>query len=228
MSQEEMNLTDRRLKTPRAAAIAGILFAVLLSISLTLIRLSIPGSPGDQGVWLERQAGRVSLALSLIPFAGIAFLWFIGVIRDLLGDFEDRFFSTVFFGSGLLFLAMTFGASALAGGILVTYNLDSALLPQSAAYALSRAVMSQISNGYGIRMAGVFMLSLGTIWFRTQIMPRPIVIMTYFVALVLLLSISLNLWMTLIFPGWVFVISIIILVRNYRRRTTLEPTGQVD
>jgi hypothetical protein len=27
----------------------------------------------------------VSLALGLLPFAGIAFLWFIGVVRDRLG-----------------------------------------------------------------------------------------------------------------------------------------------
>ena len=227
MSQERMDLTARRLKTPRAAALAGIIFAVLLGISLTLIRLAIPSLQADQGSWLENQASRVSLALSLIPFAGIAFLWFMGVIRDLLGDFEDRFFSTVFFGSGLLFLAMTFGASAIAGGILVSYSLDPGLLSQSVAYKLSRAVMYQISNGYGIRMAGVFMISLGTIWFRTQIMPRPLVFLTYGVALVLLLSISLSLWMTLIFPGWVLVVSIYILIRNYRKEATLEPDGAV-
>lgn len=33
--------------------------------------------------------------------AGIAFLWFIGVIRDRSGAHEDRFFATVFLGSGL-------------------------------------------------------------------------------------------------------------------------------
>jgi hypothetical protein len=48
--------------------------------------------------------------------AGIAFLWFIGVIRDHLGDREDRFFATVFLGSGLLFVAMLF----ICGGIIAT------------------------------------------------------------------------------------------------------------
>ena len=64
-------------------------------------------------------------------------------------------------------------------------------------------------------MAGVFMLSLGTIWVRTQLMPRPLILLTYGVALVMLLSISLSLWMTLIFPGWVFAVSVYILIRNY-------------
>lgn len=228
ISKEIIDLANRRLKTPRAAAIAGILFAVLFSVSLALIRLSIPSRLGDQGAWLENQAGRVSVALNLIPFAGIAFLWFIGVIRDLLGEYEDRFFSTVFFGSGLLFMAMTFGAAAIAGGIIVSYAIDPGVVSQSAAYTLSRAVMYQISNIYGIRMAGVFMISLGTIWLRTQLMPRPFVFLTYGVALVLLLSISLNLWITLVFPGWVFVISIYILIQNYRNKTVIEPDRQIN
>ena len=225
MTQERLDLTDRRLKTPRAAAIAGILFAVLHTTSMVLIRLSIPSHLNDQGAWLGNQAARVALALRLFPFAGIAFLWFLGVVRDRLGEFEDRFFSTVFFGSGLLFLAMNFLAAAVAGGILITYAVDPALLEQGTGFIYSRAVMNQASNVYGIRMAGVFMMSLGTIWVRTRIMPRPLVFLTYGLALVLLLGISLSLWMTLIFPGWVFVISVHILILNYRRRTADEGDG---
>ena len=225
MSQEILDLTDRRLKTPRAAAIAGILFAVLLSISMILIRFSIPSYLNDRGAWLENQAGSVALALRLFPFAGIAFLWFLGVVRDRLGEFEDRFFSTVFFGSGLLFLAMNFIAASLAGGILITYAVDPTSLLQGTGFIYSRAVMYQASNVYGIRMAGVFMMSLGTIWVRTQIMPRPMVFLTYGLALVLLLGISLSLWMTLIFPGWVFVVSVYILILNYRRKKTHEGDG---
>ena len=209
MTQERLDLTDRRLKTPRAAAIAGILFAVLHTTSMVLIRLSIPSHLNDQGAWLGNQAARVALALRLFPFAGIAFLWFLGVVRDRLGEFEDRFFST----------------AAVAGGILITYAVDPALLEQGTGFIYSRAVMNQASNVYGIRMAGVFMMSLGTIWVRTRIMPRPLVFLTYGLALVLLLGISLSLWMTLIFPGWVFVISVYILILNYRRKTAHEADG---
>ncbi len=109
------------VRTPRAAAIAGIIFSVLLSISLLIIRLSVMASSRDLSSWLADSFHRniVALALNLIPFAGIAFLWFIGVVRDHLGDREDRFFSTVFLGSGLLFIAMLF-ASAAVGGVLAT------------------------------------------------------------------------------------------------------------
>jgi len=52
-----------------------------------------------------------------VPFAGIAFLSFIGILRDRLGQLEDRFFTTVFLGSGLLFAAMRFASGAVTGGI---------------------------------------------------------------------------------------------------------------
>jgi|SRR5262245_50425296 len=96
MSGGQITLTNQRLKTPRAAALAGILFTVLFSSSVVLIRLSIPANPEDGGVWLKDTAGTVSLALSLLPFAGIAFLWFMGVVRDRMGHLEDQFFQLCF------------------------------------------------------------------------------------------------------------------------------------
>ena len=104
-------LTRANLKTPKAAAIAGILFSVLLLAVFWLLRTSFPADPQEPGSWLRSSLGSVALALNLMPFAGIAFLWFLGVLRDRLGQQEDRFFATVFFGSGLLFLAMLFTAA---------------------------------------------------------------------------------------------------------------------
>jgi hypothetical protein len=216
MPDGHLNLTHQKLKTPRAAALAGILFTVLFTSSVVLIRLSIPADPTDAGTWLKERAGTVSLALSLLPFAGIAFLWFIGVVRDRLGHLEDQLFSTVFFGSGLLFLAMTFVSAALAGGVLATYALESNKLVDSGMYTLIRTVMYRITSVYAIRMAGVFMISLATIWVRTRLMPRWLAFLTYALALGLLLSISSSPWVTLIFPAWVFVVSAYILLTNLR------------
>jgi hypothetical protein len=117
-----------RMKTPRAAAFAGIIFSVLLIISLVLVRISIPGNPQDLGEWLSGSLRILGLALNLIPFAGFAFLWFIGVVRDRLGSHEDRFFSTVFLGSGLLFLAMLFTSAAVEGGISTSFQATPRLL----------------------------------------------------------------------------------------------------
>ena len=216
MPDGKLNVTHQKLKTPYAAALAGLLFTVLFTSSYVLIRLSIPANPADAGAWLADRAGTVSLALGLLPFAGIAFLWFIGVVRDRLGPLEDQFFATVFFGSGLLFLALAFVSAALAGGILATYALEQRRFIDSGMYTLTRAVLYRITNVYAIKMAGVFMISLATIWVRTRLMPRWLALLTYVLALGLLLSITSSLWVTLIFPGWVGVVSGYILVTNLR------------
>jgi len=217
MIETEVKKVRGKLKTPRAAAVAGILFAVLFGGSLVLIRSSIPASQADNA-WLETNSKTVLLALNMVPYAGIAFLWFIGVIRDRFGDLEDRLFATVFLGSGLLFLALTFVGAALAGGLLNFYSSNATPLVKNDLIIYSRQVMYQILNVYAIRMEGVFMLSLGTIWWRTGLMHRGLVILTYASALMLLLTVNnLSLWVTLVFPGWVLVISIIVLIQNMRK-----------
>ena len=223
MGQDDILPGRQRLKTPRAAAVAGILFAVLLGASLFLIRAAIPADPVDSGEWMVERSQMVVLALSLIPIAGITFLWFIGVVRDHLGPWEDRLFSTVFLGSGLLFLAMVFVAAALAGGILTSYAVISSQLIESGLYTFGRTVMYQITNIYAMRMAGVFMMSLGTIWIRARTMPRALALLTYALALTLLFIVNYSLWLELIFPAWVLIISVYILLINLRRPDKASP-----
>ena len=76
------------LRTPRAAAVAGIIFSVLLITALVLLRISVPAHPAVAGAWLtdSRRRAAVVIALNLVPFAGIAFLWFVGVLRDRIGE----------------------------------------------------------------------------------------------------------------------------------------------
>jgi hypothetical protein len=111
--------TGAQLRTPKAAAIAGIVFAILLIAIFVLLRSAVPGSPTEAGDWLAEDWRRAAVALNLIPFAGVAFLWFIGVLRDRLGAKEDRFFATVFFGSSLLFLGLIFTAASLVGALIL-------------------------------------------------------------------------------------------------------------
>jgi hypothetical protein len=119
------------LKTPRAGAIASILFALLYGASLVLIHLSVPPDLAAESGWLETNGGQVALALNIAPFAGIAFLWFIGVVRDRVGNLEDRFFGSVFFGSGLLFLALSFASAAVAGGLVSAYTSQGQTIIES-------------------------------------------------------------------------------------------------
>jgi hypothetical protein len=214
---QDTTTTKTRLTSPRAAAIAGILFSVLLLTSLVLVRLSVPADPQDAGVWLTANGKNVTLALNLVPLAGIAFLWFIGVVRDRLGDREDRLFATVFLGSGLLFLAMLFASAAVAGGVISLFGTAPSLLIASGLYSFGRVVTYEIMNVYAMKMAGVFMISTCSLSLRTGIFPRWMAFLGLALALFLLLSVGFFYWAPLVFPLWVLLISVYILVVNLRR-----------
>lgn len=215
-----------QLTTPRAAAVAGILFALLFAASLVFLRISIPEDLTGGTEWLAQASGRLPIALALMPFAGVSFLWFIGVIRDRLGELEDRFVTTVFFGSSLLFIGMVFVAMAIAGALVASASLTPSEAVHKDVVLFGRALMFQISNVYALRMAAVLMMSLGTMWFRMHAMPRWLVIVTYVVAGVLLLVVSLSLWVTLLFPAWVLLVSVYVLSLGNRRQAPKDMRGE--
>jgi hypothetical protein len=210
-------LTAKRLRTPRAAAIAGILFSGLLIAALLLFLSAVPKDALDEGAWLSAGLERVALAISLMPFAGIAFLWFIGVVRDHLADAEDRLFATVFLGSGLLFIAMMFVATALFGAILIVHVARPGSLAGSTAFALARAFAFAIVNVYALKMAAVFMLITSTLAVRTAFVARWMAAPGFLMALFLLFASQWFDWSFIVFPLWAMLISIYILIANFRR-----------
>ncbi len=222
-------ITGTTLRTPRAAAVAGIVFALLLGLALVLITISSPSDPATVGAWLTYSArrGTVAIALNLVPFAGIAFLWFIGVVRDRVGQMEDRFFGSVFLGSGLLFVAMLFAAAAVAGGLIADEALRSGAAPGPAVLVLGRQITGSLVHVYAMRMAGVFTMSTATILLRTRVGPRWIGILGIAVAAVLLVSVGLTPWVDLLVPAWILLVSIDILRTGLRRSASAAraPSG---
>jgi hypothetical protein len=202
-------LTARRWRSRRSAAIAGIIFAVLLITALTMIRIALSE---DSLQALQTDAQRrslIRLSLQLVPFAGIAFLWFIGVIREQLGNVEDRLFSTVFLGSGLLFLAMLFiGAVTSTGLLAILAGSD----PNTDLFAYGRSNTQTLISVYAMRMAAVFTISVSTLGLRTAGLPRWVSFLGYLVALILLLAAGEHRWFQLLFPAWVLLVSVVILV----------------
>ncbi|WP_431972125.1 hypothetical protein [Nocardia sp. bgisy134] len=199
------------LRTPRSAAVAGIAFAALFATVIVLVGTALPPTPSTASPRVVDD-GRIGAAFFLAPFASIAFLWFIGVVRDRLGRFEDRFFSTVLLGSGILFLAFTSVSTAIAGGLLAVSQRSD--LDVNGILFFGREVVLGINHVYAVRMAAVFMITLATIFLRTRIMPRWLPLLTYPLALLLLIVFSLNLWVALVFPSWVLVVSVTILIGN--------------
>jgi hypothetical protein len=214
MNADQARLTHAQLRTPRAAAVAGILFSVLLFVAFGLVRLAIPGDPFEPGAWLETGLTYVTVAMNLVPFAGIAFLWFVGVLRDRLGTREDQFFATVFLGSGLLLLAMLFAAAAVLGAITTAFQAAPEALEHSATFHFARGLAYGMINIYLVKTASVFMITTSTIALYTHLIPRWLAIGGYAVAIALLVGSYYLDWSLMVFPLWVLMVSLSILAEK--------------
>jgi hypothetical protein len=200
--------------------VSGLVFAALFSTSLVLVRLAMPADPGEAGAWLSDDAARnsVRIALNLGPFAGIAFLWYMAVLRDRIGLQEDRFFATVFLGSGLLFVAMLFVQVVVARGIYDTFTAVATVPKDIELYRFARGMAYGLMNTFGIKMAAVFMFVTSTIGIRTRVLARWVSLVGFASGLVLLLAITDLPWIALIFPAWVIVVSLYILIAGRKNR----------
>ena len=159
---------------------------------------------------------RLLVALHLVPFAGIAFLWFVGVVRDRIGDAEDRFIATVFLGSGLLLLAMLFVSTAVAGALIVSEGSSGAPSQDAEVWAVGTHLSVSVLTVYAMRMAGVFMISTATVSLRTSVMPRWLAGLGYLLAACLLVGVGFLPWAELLFPAWVLVVSIYLILAVHR------------
>ena len=209
MSSSAPVLTAGFWRTRRAAAVAGILFGVLLLTAQVMTRLALSDGGFES---LRSDEGRrtlIRVSLHLVPFAGIAFLWFIGVIREQLGAIEDRLFATVFLGSGLLFLAMLFTGAVTAASILQMLDTPNA---NPDVWAYGRDTSEGLVSVYAMRMAAVFTLSVSTAGLRAAALPRWVSYAGYVIALALLVGSADQKWLQLLFPVWVLVVSAVILL----------------
>jgi hypothetical protein len=214
MNQVPAVMTVRAIRTPRAAAVAGIAFSILFATSVVLTEWAIPPGSEEAGTWVHDEAKRdaVSLSLQLLPFAGIAFLWFVGVLRDRVGEHEDRFFATVFLGSGLLFVATFFVAGAVSAGLISTAAGARPAERLGFVWPFGRETATTLATVYGLRMAAVFTISATTIASRLRLVPRWLALLGYATAVSLLFGAGVVPLLALIFPAWVFVLSVHILV----------------
>jgi hypothetical protein len=206
---------ERELRTPRAAGVAGLVFSALFVLSMLLLYRHPPaGATAQQvAIWYGQKAARnyAIVGLYLVPFSGIAFLWFIAAIRSRIGDYEDRFFATVFLGSGILFVAMLFGAAAVAGASLAAVKFQQAPPPGPDIVVFSRGLAYTLLFVYAIRAAAVFMVVVSTIGYRTRTLHRGLALAGYVIALLLLFSVSYFRGIVFIFPLWVASVSVVIL-----------------
>ena len=177
--------------------------------------------PQSETVWRQADRYRVPRIafINKMDRTGADFDAAVQSMRDRLGAKEDRFFATVFLGSGLLFLAVLFVAATIVGALLlVALSTELNGTGTAPTFHFARAVAYILVNAYAIKMAGVFMISTSTVVIYTGIAPRWVAVIGYaLAALVLLGSFYIN-WSIMVLPVWVLLISARILIDNLRRK----------
>lgn len=205
---------QRNVRSIESAAIAGVVYAVLTVIGLYLLRppADLTRSIGSVTTWVEDAGTRARLlvGLNLVSIASVAFLWFVAVIRRRIGEREDRFFSTVFLGSAILYVA-TFivGTVALAAPALAFSVIDNAVVDE-ASVTLAVGTASGLILVVATRLQAVFIVTTSTLVRQAKVLPNWLAYLGYAVAAALFVFPLVTDPIGLAFPAWVLVVSVTI------------------
>ena len=201
-----------------AAAFAGVACAMQLALTAFLIsrQPGIGASDAEIASWFANPSNRetVLVGLNLAPIGAVSFLWFIAVIRKRIGDREDRFFATAFLGSGVVFaiLAVTSAVAAAAPTLVVQYG--GAASPDRQTVALAHGLWFGLYVVSGSRFAAVFMFATSTVGSRFGAFPRWLTMFGYVVAVVLFVAGGFSSSLDFLFPAWLLVVSVALLMRR--------------
>jgi hypothetical protein len=211
-------LTDAR----RKAGWSGVVFAVLLVAYLVLIH-RLPGLGSSDAAYrefyLNGGGATVSVVgLYLVPFAGIACLWHMIATRTLLQVRRPRSWAEIphwlQLAACVVFVCMLFAGSAAAGAVSLLTRYSAAPLPgPDVARGLS-AVGYALVFVFGVRAAGMYMITTTGLAKTAGVFPGPVVVISYLAAVGLLVSVTFHPAILLVFPAWVLMVSIVLLVHR--------------
>ncbi len=206
------------LRSIEAAAVAGLVFAVTSTISLILLNVppDLSGPNSEITAWYSDAANRASLTtgLSLSIVSAVSFLWFVAVIRRRVGDREDRFFATVFLGSGVLLTGVMLTGTAALASLAVTIDLADGRVPDASTLAVMSGFGNTLLLVVLLRIQAVFVVSTSTLALRSSAFSRWLSYLGYGIALVMFFMPILTDPAGLAFPIWVAILSIALLVRQ--------------
>lgn len=202
----------RRRVPVESAAAAGVVYSVLSGISLAIVNL-VPQSPTghEWRVWIGEETHRRMLwaALALASVAAVAFLWFVAVVRRRIGDREDRFFATVFFGSAMVHISIWLVAIGSVAALAIDVSTADGSGLDIVSYA--RGISSALLFVAGPRIQAVFVASTSTMFLRTRVVPAWVAYLGYGLAGVMFFVPIVATPMGLGLPLFVFVSSVVIL-----------------
>ena len=225
-SSAETGSAIGRGRSLRQAAIltaaVGIVFSVLFTISLLLISAVPSADATDEEIRLyynsEAASSAVTVGLYIMPFAGIAFIWFAVALRmwaELSGRRQSILQSNLQFVSGVAFVLLTFTSAAAMAVVAVTLNVAEGIIDTSAARQFPVFGVS-LMLFFAMRMAAMFVFTTSAIGRSAGILPRWFVYVGFLIGAFLLLSVAFTPLLVVLFPAWVLVLSLILL-REARR-----------
>jgi hypothetical protein len=211
----------RTFRSPEAAAGAGLIHAALLTAALLLLRASQPSLDAGDAEIIEFLSDRGShrqlmIALNLVPLSMIAFLWFIAVIRHRIGEREDKLFASVFLGSGILLAALVMAGFAASTAVALMYDTTGRTVDPDT-YRLLRSTGSGFLRVQAPRLGAVFVIATSTLGRRTGTLPPWLTIVGLVTGITMIVNVTLAAPIPYLFPAWVAVVSITMLVESHAR-----------
>ena len=223
--QERVIRAGRRRRSVESAAVAGVLYAVLTVVALILLSRFPELTLSDQEItaWFDEtdHKAELILGLNLAAVSAIAFLWFVAVIRRRLGDLEDRFFGTVFFGSAIVYVVIWLVAAALLAAPAVALTINEAGTVDRGSATLASGFAAALILVAGPRIQAVFVFTTSTIFLRSAVLPRWLAFFGYALGVGLFAMPLISEPTGIGFPAWVLVVSVTILYPG-RGWTTTE------
>jgi hypothetical protein len=199
-----------------SAAVAGVLYSILTIAALVLLQ-SFPDSILDDvalGSWFVDPSNSLNLIIgvNLAAISSIAFLWFVAVIRRRMGDREDRFVSTVFLGSGLLYIAIWLVAAASVSAFAFAFQRFEEASVDSSTTTFLVGFAEGLILVVAPRLQGAFILSTSTLILRTEMLPKWLAYLGFVAGFVMLIIPMVFEPTGLGFPLWVLIVSVTLLV----------------
>jgi hypothetical protein len=216
----------------RLSSLTGILFATLFVLALVFVYTTPHLSASDADITAFYDGNStvlVTVGQFLVPLAGIAFLWHAHTTR-LLIESRTSSPSAIPYGlqlvSGVLFVVLLFAGTASAGSVALLKDLTDAPLPSVDVARGMLALGYAMIFIYSIRGAGMYALTTTTLLRQAGIMPTWLAVVSYLLALFLLVSTTLHPVVVLIFPTWVVVAGLVVFIRAGRVAQPAVSEGQ--
>src|SRR4051812_28205249 len=213
----------------RTAAVSGLVFAVLFVAALVFVhRAPTLGDPDAAYAAFYAHGGDqvfVAVGLYLVPFAGIAFLWHMTAMRNVLDGLTPAP-STMAHGlnllAGVIFVTLLFAGTAAVGAVAFGVYFGHAPVEDPSVARALTAVGYGLVFVFAVRGAGMFAITTTTLLRNAGVLPKIPAVVAYLLAAFLLLAVNKNPAAVLVFPAWVVLVSVFLL-RHARRGAAPSP-----